>query len=100
MKPIVIKGTKLEKVYRLQAEEIHAVNKVDIEIRAGDLVAFMGPSGSGKTTLLDMLGCMDSISSGKLEIFNENVSHYRESQLVNIRREYIGFVFQLHNLLF
>jgi putative ABC transport system ATP-binding protein len=90
----LIIGRRLEKTYRLKAEEIHAVNKVDIDILMGDFVAIMGPSGSGKTTLLDILGCMDALTDGELHVLGEDVSDSREQQLVKIRRKYIGFVFQ------
>jgi len=94
MNEILIKAEKITKLYRLPAEEIKAVRDVDLEVRAGEFIAFMGPSGSGKTTLLDILGCLDSISSGRLEILGKDVSLANESSLVNMRRKNIGFVFQ------
>ena len=94
MADILIKAEKINKVYKLLAEEIKAVRDLDLEIRSGEFVAIMGPSGSGKTTLLDILGCLDKISSGKLEVLGRDISHLKESSLVNIRRRNIGFVFQ------
>ncbi len=94
MANLLIKADKISKVYKLFAEEIKAVNNLDLEIFQGEFVAFMGPSGSGKTTLLDILGCLDRVSSGKLEIFKQDVSALKESELVKIRRKNIGFVFQ------
>jgi putative ABC transport system ATP-binding protein len=94
MANLLIKADKISKIYKLFAEEIKAVNNLDLEIFQGEFVAFMGPSGSGKTTLLDILGCLDRVSSGKLEIFNQDVSALKESELVKIRRQNIGFVFQ------
>jgi len=90
----VIKADKLSKVYRLFAEEIYAVKEVDLNIHSGDFVAIMGPSGSGKTTLLDSIGCLDSISSGRLEVLGRDVSNIREDKLVSMRRGDIGFIFQ------
>jgi putative ABC transport system ATP-binding protein len=91
---VLIKAEKITKVYRLSAEEIYAVRGIDLQIRAGEFVAIMGPSGSGKTTLLDSLGCLDRISSGRLEVLGKDVSSVRENSLVNMRRKNIGFVFQ------
>ena len=84
MANLLIKADKISKVYKLFAEEIKAVNNLDLEIFQGEFVAFMGPSGSGKTTLLDILGCLDRVSSGKLEIFKQDVSALKESELVKI----------------
>jgi putative ABC transport system ATP-binding protein len=91
---VVVKAEKLSKVYRLPAEEIAAVNGVDLEIREGDFVSLMGPSGSGKTTLLDLIGCLDTPTGGRLTVFGREVAAARESQLVALRRGRIGFVFQ------
>ncbi|MFA5239853.1 MAG: ABC transporter ATP-binding protein [Phycisphaerae bacterium] len=90
----MVKAKNLTKVYKLFAEDIKAVNDIDLEISSGEFVSIMGPSGSGKTTLLDMIGCLDSITSGRLEILGNNVSGARESKLVKIRRGNIGFIFQ------
>jgi putative ABC transport system ATP-binding protein len=94
MSQLLIRAEKLTKVYRMFAEDIHAVRDVDLEVREGDFTAFMGPSGSGKTTLLDLLGCLDSITSGTLEVLGRDVTKISESRLVDMRRGNIGFVFQ------
>jgi len=94
MANILIKADKINKVYKLFAEEIKAVRDVDLEICQGEFIAIMGPSGSGKTTLLDILGCLNRVSSGKLKVLDNDVSMLKESSLVKIRRANIGFVFQ------
>ena len=99
MSELIVKAEKLTKVYKLSAEEIAAVNNVDLEISSGEFVSIMGPSGSGKTTLLDMIGCLDSITSGRLEILGNDVSTMAERRLVNIRRGKIGFIFQDFSLI-
>ena len=71
-KPI-IKAEGLTKVYIRGTEEVYAVNGVDLAINDGDFIALMGPSGSGKTTLLDLIGCLDNISSGRLEVFGKDL---------------------------
>jgi putative ABC transport system ATP-binding protein len=99
MNELIVKAKKLTKVYKLLAENIAAVNNVDLEISPGEFVSIMGPSGSGKTTLLDMIGCLDSITSGQLEILGNDVSRTKESELVKIRRGNIGFIFQDFSLI-
>jgi putative ABC transport system ATP-binding protein len=94
MDNILIKAERINKTYKLFAEEVRAVRDLDLEISAGEFVAIMGPSGSGKTTLLDILGCLDSITSGKLEVLCQDVSRLKESSLAGLRRRNIGFVFQ------
>lgn len=95
----IVKAQKLTKTYKLYAEEVTAVNEVDLEIKTGEFVSIMGPSGSGKTTLLDMIGCLDSITRGTLEILGEDVSKTPESRLVKTRRGKIGFIFQDFSLI-
>jgi putative ABC transport system ATP-binding protein len=86
MKEVLIKADKITKAYRLPAEEIKAVREVDLEIHKGEFVAVMGPSGSGKTTLLDIIGCLDRITSGRLQVLGKDVSRVKESFLVKMRR--------------
>jgi putative ABC transport system ATP-binding protein len=90
----IVRAEGLTKVFTLPAEEIVAVDHVDLEIARGDFVTIMGPSGSGKTTLLDLLGCMEAATSGKLTVLGQDVSGAGEDELVNVRRARIGFVFQ------
>ena len=99
MSTLIAKAEKLTKVYKLFAEEIAAVDGVDLEIESGQFMAIMGPSGSGKTTLLDMIGCLDHSTGGRLEILGHDVSKMKESRLVKVRRGQIGFVFQDFSLI-
>jgi putative ABC transport system ATP-binding protein len=94
MNEVLISAEKVSKTYKLPAEEVRAVRNIDLQVRAGEFVAIMGPSGSGKTTLLDILGCLDRISSGRLQVLGKDVSGVKENSLVNMRRRNIGFVFQ------
>src|ERR1700730_5390173 len=93
-----VRARGLSKTYREGTTELRALQKVDLDVRAGELTLLMGPSGSGKTTLLSILGCILRASDGTLEILGEEVSALPEGQLPRIRREAIGFVFQGFNL--
>src|SRR5882724_11908058 len=96
---VVIKTEELTKVYEMGAEQIHALSGVDVEIRKGEYVAIMGPSGSGKSTLMNLIGCLDSPSSGKYWLAGRLVSDLDDDELAYIRNKEIGFVFQTFNLL-
>lgn len=91
---MMIQLQQVEKVYRRGAEDVHALRRVDLEIRAGDFSAVVGPSGAGKTTLLHILGCLDLPSSGVMLFDGEQVERMREVELVALRRKKIGFIFQ------
>jgi len=91
---VLIQGKKVSKTFKLPAEEIHALQEADFEIRKGEFIALMGPSGSGKTTLLDILGCLSRPTSGYLNIMGQNAADADEKTLVRFRREVLGFVFQ------
>lgn len=96
---VVIKTEGLAKVYEMGAEQVHALRGVDLEIRKGEYVAIMGPSGSGKSTLMNLIGCLDSPSSGKYWLAGRLVSELDDDELAYIRNKEIGFVFQTFNLL-
>src|ERR1700724_2853906 len=96
---VVIKTQELAKVYEMGAEQVHALSGVDVEIRKGEYVAIMGPSGSGKSTLMNLIGCLDSPSSGRYWLAGRLVSDLDDDELAYIRNKEIGFVFQTFNLL-
>ena len=96
---LVIKTEALAKVYEMGAEQVHALRGVDLEIRKGEYVAIMGPSGSGKSTLMNLIGRLDSPSSGKYWLAGRLVSELDDDELAYIRNKEIGFVFQTFNLL-
>jgi putative ABC transport system ATP-binding protein len=96
---IVIRTYDLWKTYVMGDTQIHAVSGVDIEIKRGEYVAIMGPSGSGKSTLMNLIGCLDTPTSGQYYINGNLVSEMTDDELARIRNKEIGFVFQTFNLL-
>ncbi len=96
---IIIRTWDLMKTYEMGDQTIHAVAGIDIEIKKGEYVAIMGPSGSGKSTLMNLIGCLDTPSSGQYYLNGNLVSAMDDDELARIRNKEIGFVFQTFNLL-
>ncbi len=95
----VIRVRDLKKVYRMGTLEVYALRGIDLEIQPGEIIAIMGPSGSGKSTLMNMIGCLDSPSSGEYYLDGQLVSDLVDDELAAVRNKKIGFVFQNYNLL-
>ncbi|HWY41025.1 MAG TPA: ABC transporter ATP-binding protein [Chthoniobacterales bacterium] len=97
--PVVIDIENITKDYVMGEETVHALRAVTLQIRRNEYLAVMGPSGSGKSTLMNMLGCLDTPSSGRYEFNGRNVKEMDDDELAAIRNREIGFVFQTFNLL-
>jgi len=97
--PLVIEIEGVTKLYRMGEETIHALRGVALKIHRNEYLAIMGPSGSGKSTLMNMLGCLDTPTSGHYEFSGKDVSSMTDDELADIRNREIGFVFQTFNLL-
>ncbi len=95
----LIRTESLSRVYKMGHETIYALKSVSIEIQRGEYVAFMGPSGSGKSTLMNLIGCLDTPTTGSYVLNGKDVSNMDENELAEIRNKEIGFVFQTFNLL-
>jgi len=98
-RPPVIVLQRASKTYELGPIRVRALREVSMRIERGDFVAIMGSSGSGKSTLMNILGCLDTASSGRYEIDGSDVSHLDEDDLADLRNRKIGFVFQSFNLI-
>jgi putative ABC transport system ATP-binding protein len=95
----LIRLQNISRLYQMGSETIHALRDVSMSVERGEYVAIMGPSGSGKSTLMNLLGCLDTSTSGAYELNGANVSEMDDNQLAEIRNREIGFVFQTFNLL-
>jgi len=95
----MIRTENLTKTYQMGSTEVLALQGVSIEIRRNEYVAIMGPSGSGKSTLMNLIGCLDTPTSGRYWLNNKLVSELNDDELARIRNKEIGFVFQTFNLL-
>ncbi len=97
--PVVIDIENISRHYIMGEETVHALRGVTLRIHRNEYIAIMGPSGSGKSTLMNMVGCLDTPSSGRYEFNGKNVSEMNGDELAAIRNREIGFVFQTFNLL-
>ncbi len=95
----ILEAKNLKKEFVDGERKITALNDVNLQIKEGELVIILGPSGAGKSTLLNMIGGMDSLTSGSLKIDKEEISKYNSKQLTDYRRNKVGFVFQFYNLM-
>ena len=95
----LIRLQQISRRYQMGTETIHALRDVSLEIERGEYVAIMGPSGSGKSTLMNLIGCLDTPTSGEYELNGVQVSQMDDNQLAEIRNKEIGFIFQTFNLL-
>ena len=90
---------ELHKTYQRGPEKVDVLHGIDLDIAEGDFVALMGPSGSGKTTLLNLIGGLDTPSSGRIEVAGQRIDTLRSGQLAHWRSQNVGFVFQFYNLM-
>ena len=95
----IVELKKVSKTYKIGENEFKALDNIDLEINKGEFVVILGPSGAGKSTLLNLIGGMDTPTSGSIKIDGEEISKYTEGQLSDYRAENIGFIFQFYNIL-
>ena len=95
----LIKVKNLKKQYQIGSQKVSALKGINFEINKGEFISIMGPSGSGKTTLMNIIGCLDTPTSGEYFLDNQMVAKFDDSRLAEIRNKKIGFVFQSFNLL-
>ena len=95
----IVELKNLSKIYNIGEKEFKALDNIDLSIGKGEFVVILGPSGAGKSTLLNLIGGMDTPTSGSIKIDGEEISKYNENQLSEYRAENIGFIFQFYNIL-
>ncbi len=95
----LIRVRGLDKKYVRGSEEIHVLQGLNLDVNAGEFVAFMGPSGSGKTTLLNLMGGLDVPTSGTISVSGDEITHMSTQKLTTWRARHVGFVFQMYNLI-
>lgn len=99
MKRAIIEIRDLTKIYLMGNNEVRALDGVSFDVKENEYIAIMGPSGSGKSTLMNLIGCLDTPTSGTYILNNQDVSELEDSELAEVRNREIGFVFQTFNLL-
>lgn len=95
----IIEAKNVCKKYIVGSNEIDALSDMSFDINEGEFVVVLGPSGAGKTTLLNLIGGMDTLTTGELSVDGEDIGHYSKKQLTDYRRHSVGFVFQFYNLM-
>jgi len=96
---VILQGRNLSKVYEMGEVQVRALRSVDLDLYSGELAVLLGASGSGKSTLLNIVGGLDRPTEGTLRYKDEDLSHADDDQLTAYRRNFVGFVFQLYNLI-
>ena len=96
---MIIKTNQLKRSFSLGSETVEALKGIDLEVSKGEFISIMGPSGSGKTTLMNIIGCLDTPTSGEYLLNNQPVNNFNDDELARIRNKEIGFVFQSFHLL-
>ena len=96
---MIINVKNIKKYYTVGSQEVHALCGIDLSVEKGEFISIMGPSGSGKTTLMNIIGCLDTPTTGSYELNGKLVSKFEDDELARIRNEEIGFVFQSFHLL-
>jgi putative ABC transport system ATP-binding protein len=95
---MIVKLENVEKIYYIGGYPIKALDNVSLEIKEGEFLSIVGPSGSGKSTLLAIMGCLERPTKGKVYLFDKDISKLNDNQLSELRRKYIGFIFQQYYL--
>ena len=95
----IVELKNVSKVYKIGEKEFKALDNIDLSLNKGEMIVILGPSGAGKSTLLNLIGGMDTPTSGSVIIDGENISQYNENKLSDYRAENVGFIFQFYNIL-
>ena len=98
MTPLV-ELTDVYKIYKMGDNEVHALDGISLTVNEGEFVAIIGQSGSGKSTCMNIIGCLDSPTSGEYKLCGRDISRYSDDELAGVRNKMLGFIFQQYNLL-